>query len=387
MYPALAVLKALQEGVPDEGRSGVKVPSQGNLNARPDRKSDPLEILWVGGIDGMEVALLTREGIPLVTIPAAGIHGVGWRALPGNLMQIIRGFLSARGIIQQFRPSVMFFTGGYLAVPVALAGRMAGRKAHHPKTLLYVPDIEPGLALRALARLADHIAVSTEESMSYFPKSMPLTVTGYPTRRELTSWSREDARRTLNLYQDLPTLLVFGGSKGARSINQAVLANLPALLENVQIVHISGHLDWEMVKNAHMELKVDLASRYHPYPYLHQEMGAALVAADLVLSRAGAAILGEYPLFGLPAILVPYPYAWRYQEVNAQYLEKQGAAVVIEDEVLSAKLLEVVKGLLNDRPRFVSMRMAMASLARPQAAETIARLILEMASQVSQGRN
>lgn len=387
MYPALAVLQALQAGAPDNLESKLEDLQWGLQGAQVGERLESLEIIWVGSSGGMEVGLLNRAGIPLETIPVAGIHGVGWRALPGNIIKIVRGFLSARQIILRFRPQVMFFTGGYLAVPVALAGRFTGSRSSRPKTLLFVPDIEPGLALRVLSRFADCIALSTEESMAYFSRTIPLTVTGYPTRRELSAWSREEARRRLDLFQDLPTLLVFGGSKGARSINLAVLANLTSLLEIAQVVHISGNLDWEQVKSARDGLSKNQASRYHIYPYLHEEMGAALRAADLVLSRAGASILGEFPLFGLPAILVPYPYAWRYQQVNAEYLEKSGAALVIQDSILSERILEVVRSLFEDRQRLESMRLAMASLARPQAAESIASLIIDMASQVSWGRS
>lgn len=387
MYPALAVLQALRADVLDKPESELADFHPRRLDTEVNVSVNSLEILWVGSTDGMEVELLTRAGIPLETIPAAGIHGVGWRALPGNLLQILRGILCAHQIIRRFQPEVMLFTGGYLAVPVALAGRFSGSGGYRAKTLLFVPDIEPGLALRVLARFADRIALSTEESMSYFSRTIPLTVTGYPTRRELSSWSREEARRRLELFQDLPTLLVFGGSKGARSINLAVLDNLSALLEIAQLIHISGNLDWELVKNARESLSREQATRYHIYPYLHEEMGAVLRAADLVLSRAGASILGEFPLFGLPAILVPYPYAWRYQQVNAEYLERRGAAVVIQDSILSGKILEVVRNLFEDRQRLESMHLAMASLARPQAAENIAHLIIDMASQVSQGRS
>ena len=223
--------------------------------------------------------------------------------------------------------------------------------------------------------------------MSYFSGTVPLTVTGYPIRKELLSWTREESFRRLNLSQDLPTLLIFGGSKGAHSINLAVLENLSALLEMAQLIHISGYLDWEMVGNARQALHKEKASRYHIYPYLHKEMGAALKAADLVLSRAGASILGEFPLFGLPAILVPYPHAWRYQQVNAYYLEKQGAAIVIQDEILSRKIVEVVQAIITDRNRSDSMRLAMGSLARPLAAEAIAHLIFDLTSPGSQGRN
>jgi UDP-N-acetylglucosamine--N-acetylmuramyl-(pentapeptide) pyrophosphoryl-undecaprenol N-acetylglucosamine transferase len=287
--------------------------------------------------------------------------------------------LAARGILDRFRPHVLFFTGGYLAVPVALASRLPRSRRPRPKNLLYVPDIEPGLALRFLARLADYLALTTEESMEYFAYQRKIKVTGYPTRPGLHSWDLETARDAFDLAPDLPTLLVFGGSQGARSINRALFSILPQLLPEMQILHITGHLDWAAVKPVRSALVPELRARYHPYPYLYEEMGAALESADLVLSRAGASILGEYPLFGLPAILVPYPFAWRYQEVNARYLSKKGGAIILADGELDEKILPTIQTLMRDRVQREAMRASMHSLARPEASISIAGLIASLA--------
>lgn len=328
---------------------------------------------------GIESDLVQRAGVPFEAIPAAGVHGVGVRTLPGNLWQLGRGYRAARRLLNSFRPDTLFFTGGYVAVPVALAGRKI-------PTLLYVPDIEPGLALKALARFADRIALTTDDSRAFFPAHTGLAVTGYPTRPDLQAWTKEAALRALDLAPDLPTLLVFGGSKGARSINRALLRILPALLAEMQVVHLTGQLDWPEVQSAQADLAPDRAARYHAHPYLHAEMAATLAAADLVVSRAGASSLGEFPLFGLPAILAPYPYAWRYQQVNARYLEKRGAARILPDSDLPAKLLPLVQELMRDRPMREQMRRAMQSLARPDAALSIADLLLDLAQSHSQER-
>src|SRR5581483_11260122 len=345
VYPALAVLRA--------------------LNA----KHPGVETLWVGGEGGMETELVNREGIPFTTIPAAGLHGVGLRALPRNLIQLSRGVAASQKILREFKPDVLFFTGGYVAGPMAFAGRKI-------PTLLFVPDIEPGLAFGSLARFADVIAVTTEESQKYFTQK--ITVTGYPLRADLGAWTRQKGRAALKLDDDSPVLLIVGGSKGARSINQVIVPNLPALLEMTQVVHITGQLDWEAVEIARAGLTSAQRTRYHAYPYLHEEMGAALAAADLVIARAGASTLGEFPFFGLPAILVPYPHAWRYQKVNADYLAERGAAVMLEDELISGELLTVVKDLLDNPSKREAMQKAMKSLNRPQAAQSIAERIIAL---------
>jgi undecaprenyldiphospho-muramoylpentapeptide beta-N-acetylglucosaminyltransferase len=345
VYPALSVLQSLKD----------------KLDA----------VLWVGGEGGMEAELVARAGVPYTAIPAAGVHGVGLRALPGNLWRLLRGLFAARRIISGFRPDAIFFTGGYVAAPVAVAGMRIS-------SLLYVPDIQPGLALRFLSYFARIIALTTEDSRRYFNRKAYLEVTGYPTRPELGRWDRSQARALLNLNHDLPILLVAGGSKGARTINKPLVAALEDLLLICQIIHISGSLDWDMVQDARKALPPALQPRYHIYSYLHEEMGAALAAADLAISRAGASTLGEYPLFGLPAILVPYQFAWKYQRVNAGYLAKHAAALILPAEQLPAQLLPTIRDLFSSPEKLEGMRQSMRSLARPGAAAHIARLLLTL---------
>jgi UDP-N-acetylglucosamine--N-acetylmuramyl-(pentapeptide) pyrophosphoryl-undecaprenol N-acetylglucosamine transferase len=144
-------------------------------------------------------------------------------------------------------------------------------------------------------------------------------------------------------------------------------------------------LDWEEIQSAQASLPKELAAHYHAMPYLH-EMGAALAAADLVIARAGASTLGEFPLFQLPAVLVPYPYAWRYQKVNADYLVQRGAAIMVKDERLSNELIPTVQRLSRDPQGLQRMREAMRALARPQAAQHLANLVLELAAPRAQSR-
>jgi UDP-N-acetylglucosamine--N-acetylmuramyl-(pentapeptide) pyrophosphoryl-undecaprenol N-acetylglucosamine transferase len=324
----------------------------------------------------MEAELVKRAGIPFTSIPAAGLHGVGLRALPRNLLQLTRGAFASRRILQDYRPDVLFFTGGFIAGPLAFAARTHPFSTGNIPTLLYVPDLEPGMALKFLAHFADRIAVSTEDSQKYFKTKV--AVTGYPLRADLIAWTRQSGRAALKLDHKLPVLLIVGGSKGARSINQAVAPGLPKLLETAQIVHVTGHLDWEAAEKASAGLTAAQSARYHVFPYLYEEMGAALAAADLAVTRAGASTLGELPLHGLPAVLVPYPHAWHYQKVNADYLVQQGAAVMLPDELLRQQLLPVITDLLENPSKRRAMQVAMHSLSRPQAAQAIADQLVEL---------
>ncbi len=372
VYPAFAVLQAM--GYETQGRPE----NEETIGTPSTRISLPpgLSVLWVGSVGGMEGDLVRRANLPFEAIPAAGVHGVGLKALPGNLRRLVGGYRKAWKILRAYRPDVLFFTGGYVSVPLAMAGRKT-------PSVLYVPDIEPGLALKTIARFSYFIALSAEESRDYFPRHTHLSITGYPTRPDLKTWSNDTALEKFNLSPEIPTLLVLGGSKGARSINHALLSVLPELLSEMQVIHISGHLDWEDVKSARniiaTKVALNLVNRYRIFPYLHEEMGAALSAADLVISRAGASCLGEFPLFGLPAILVPYPYAWKYQQVNAQYLAQKEAAVILNDADLPDRLLVVIRELMHDSDRRERMSQSMVRLARPEAASSIAELLENLA--------
>lgn len=332
-----------------------------------------MEPLYVGGAGSVEERLAGRAGLRFAGVPAGGVHGMApWRAVR-NLVKLARGFLAAMRLGQRERPQALFVTGGYASVPVALAAWTL-----RVPILLYLPDVEPGMAVRFIARLATRVAVTTGDSRPFFP-AVKTVVTGYPIRQAFAGLDRQAARKRLGLGSGMPVVLVFGGSHGARSINRAVAGSLEALLREAQVVHVSGELDWPWVAERAESLRSDLQTRYHPYPYLHEEMGQALAAADLAVCRAGASILGELPAFGLPAVLVPYPHAWRYQRVNAEWLAARGAAVVLEDERLREDLLPTVCDLLADRERRARMRERSRALARPDAAARIAGELAAMA--------
>ncbi len=332
-----------------------------------------MQPLYVGGLNSVEERLAERAGLRFVGVPAGGVHGLTvWRAA-GNAVKLLRGLLAALRLGRRERPQVLFVTGGYASVPVATAAWML-----RTPILLYLPDIEPGLAVRWIARLASRVAVTTEDSRAYFPAGK-CVVSGYPVRSELLTVTRQAARTQLGLAAEGSVLLVFGGSSGARSINQALCSVLEPILQETEVVHVSGELDWPWVAEQAERLPAALCARYHPYAYLHGEMAAALAAADLAVCRAGASVLGELPAVGLPAILVPYPHAWRYQRVNGEWLAARGAAVVLEDRRLAQDLLPTVSGLLGDRRRLGEMRERAATLARPHAAMDLAQLLRALA--------
>ncbi len=329
----------------------------------------------MGTDDGMEAELVSRHDIAFVGLPGGGLHGIRLLNAVRNGWDLARAAFVARRHLERERPAAILTTGGYVSGPVALAARWVG-----VPLMVFLPDVEPAQSVRFVSRMAQRVATTVPESTSYFAGDKAV-VTGYPLGYRVTKWNRAEGREALDLPEDEPVLLVFGGSRGARSINRALLADVERLVAWAHVVHITGTLDWPEVEAARQRLPEATLARYHAFSYLHERMGAALAAADLVISRAGAGTLGEFPYFGLPAILVPYPYAWRYQKVNAQWLVDRGAAVIVEDADLEARLLPTVRRLFAEGTRLAAMREAARSLARLDAARRVAEHLLDLAQE------
>jgi UDP-N-acetylglucosamine--N-acetylmuramyl-(pentapeptide) pyrophosphoryl-undecaprenol N-acetylglucosamine transferase len=351
VYPALAIAEALTGLYP-----GVS-------------------LSFVGSVGGFERPLVDEAGISFASydeVLAGPLHGVGLLRAVFGAVKMALGTLQSLWLMGRRRPCSLLLTGGWVGLPVALAAWL-----WRVPILIFVPDIEPGASIRVLRRFARQIALTVPDSQVYFP-GQKTVITGYPLRRQMREATREKAIQFFGLNPACKTLLVFGGSRGARALNYALLDILAALLEKgVQVIHVTGTLDWPDME-AKLSAMTD-ATGYHAYPYLHQEMGLAMAAADLVVSRAGASVLGEFPVFSLPAILVPYPYAWRYQKVNADYLAGQGAAIRMDEADLEKSLLPTIESLLFDEKRLAAMRTAAGQSAQVDGAERAAAVLATLA--------
>lgn len=324
----------------------------------------------------MEAALVRRAEVAFAGIPAGAVHGVGVGRMARGAWRTLRGIVAAWRLIGRFRPNAVLLTGGFVGVPVSIAAWLRRVPA-----VVFLPDIEPGLALKVMARLAWRVAATTADSAAWVSASK-LVPTGYPLREQFLTVTRGGARARLGIPDGERVLLIYGGSKGARSINRAALSALPDLLRRAVVIHVTGEADWKEVEDARKELSAADQARYLAHAYLHEEMVDAMAAADLVICRSGASSLGELPALGLPAILAPYPHAWRYQRVNADYLAARGAAFVLEDAALSdpergmaARAIQ----LLDDAPALEAMRQASRRLARLDGADNIAVLLAKAA--------
>lgn len=357
VYPALAVVEVLLRSKP----AGTAVPTL--------TESD---LLWIGSRGGIEEEIVSHAGIRFSGLAAGGLRGKSLPVRARNAARIASSVGGARGILDRLQPDAALVTGGYACVAVTLAAWL-----QRVPVLIYLPDIVPGLAIRFLSRFATRVAVTSEES-HYHLRRDKVVVTGYPVRSGIGVLGKAQAIQAMGLKPGERTLLVFGGSRGARSINRALVAGLGELLQVCQVIHISGRLDADWVAGSAKSLPEGLQARYHHYAYLH-DMSQALAAADLAVARAGAATMGEFPAVGLPSVLVPYPYSGQHQQSNAEYMEQNGAARMLLDADLQEKLVPTILQLLNDEEALATMRESAKAMARPDAAEAIARQLWQIA--------
>ncbi|MBU0491384.1 MAG: UDP-N-acetylglucosamine--N-acetylmuramyl-(pentapeptide) pyrophosphoryl-undecaprenol N-acetylglucosamine transferase [Chloroflexi bacterium] len=337
--------------------------------------AEPLTVLYVGRSDGMEQDIVGRTDLPFRGLRmGGGLRGVPPWVAAGNAALMLRAGWEALGVVRDFDPAVTFVTGGFVCVPVVLASWV-----RRVPVLVYLPDIEPGLAVRFLAHFATRIAATAEASRAYLP-AHKVVVTGYPVRPALWTTDRAAARAHWGLEPTDRLLLVFGGSQGAHSINMAVGRDLERLTEAAVVIHVCGRDDEADFAARRAALPAHLQDRYRPYGYLH-EMPLALVAADLAVSRAGASALGEYPATGLPSVLIPYPHAGAHQYHNARHMVAAGAAVLLEnDELRTQGLWPTVQPLLDDPDRRTTMVQTARALARPEAVSHIGTLLTGLAA-------
>lgn len=245
---------------------------------------------------------------------------------------------------------------------------------------LWVGDAIPGRALRAVAGWSSGIGLTFEPAMRAMPRGRA-TVTGNPVRGSLLKWTRADGRRALGLAPDVPVILVTGGSQGSERINSATLSGLKRLVRRAVVVHHTGPAHLPRAQAQRALLPEADRERYQPHGYLHEEMGAALAAADLVVGRAGSSSIAEPLAFGVPLVLVPFGAAMNaHQAANARAAAELGAAVILPESDLDGdRLVSVVTGLLDDPARLGRMAANAKSAGRPEAASAIARAVLALA--------
>jgi UDP-N-acetylglucosamine--N-acetylmuramyl-(pentapeptide) pyrophosphoryl-undecaprenol N-acetylglucosamine transferase len=362
------------------GTAGHVLPAVATAQAL-QRMAPHLTVAFAGLPGSLEERLVTASGYTLHHIDAVPLPRRVSLDLLRVLPRLLRAVRGTRDLLVAESVSAVVSFGGYVALPVSLAAR--GRIPQ----VLHEQNSRPGLANRIAARYAERVALTFPASADGFRRTPRTHVTGNPVQqrlRELDLVARRSGGRTrLGLDPHRPTLLVFGGSQGARSINSAVAAAAAAWQSlGLQVLHLTGPTGHDAAMEAWRAAGVDPeveGSDVRVVPFL-DDMADAYAAADLVVSRAGATTIAELSVLGLPAVLIPYPHATAdHQRGNAESLASAGAAVLLDDADLDpATLTEAVAPIVTDVERAGRMSLAMRSWARPNAAEALARLVLQV---------
>lgn len=332
------------------------------------------EVRFFGQSTHLEATLVPQEGFALFTVEVSGFD----RSRPWTLVSaLVRTILAERAIGKVMAaegvPDVAVGFGAYVELPLV---RWCAR--HGVPYVLHEQNSVPGLANKVSARKATTLALSFPAARAAFEgrtgAATRVCTTGNPVRRSVVEASREEGRAAFGIADDETLLLVFGGSLGARHLNQGVAALKDELLarEGLRIVHSTGRGEYDSVVR-NLALDDYGSSRWQVVPYI-EDMGLALAAADLVLSRAGASSVAEIAARAVPSMLVPYPFATEdHQTTNARLLADGGAAVVVRDEVIDTPAFsQALLSLVDEPARRAQMRAAAHRLAQDRAASALA---------------
>ena len=332
------------------------------------RRDSAAKVLFVGTARGLETRLVPQAGFELSLIDSAGLKNVSFVARLKGLAILPKSFVSARRLIRAFKPDVVVGAGGYVSGPVVLMAAFSGRP-----TLVMESNALPGWTNRVLARFVNRAAVSFEQALPYFRGKG--VVTGNPVRREffeIPPKIREPGKLSL---------LIFGGSQGARALNEAMVAALPLLKSlpvTLRIRHQTGPADFERVKAAYAAAGWNENAEVRSYI---DDMMSDFAAADLVICRAGATTTAELIAAGKASIMVPFPYAADdHQRKNAEALQAAGAArMIVQQELSGERLVKELATLVREPQQIARMEEASRRLAHGDSAVAATNLISELA--------
>lgn len=326
------------------------------------------KIIFVGTDRGLEAKLIPKTKYELKIISVRGFVGKSINEKAKSIMKLFKSVAECKHIINTNTPDIVFGVGGYASLPMVFTASL--KKI---PTVILEQNTVPGLANKILGRFADAVAITYPETIEYFPKEK-VYLTGTPIRREILSGDRERAVKIFKLEEGRLTILIFGGSLGARKINKAITEGLSYLIplrDKIQIIHQTGDGDLSWVQSEYK----NLSFKATVLPFIF-DMAEAYSMADLIICRAGASTVAEITALGKASILIPYPYAaYNHQEINARRLLSRGACELILDKELNGEIIakKIFKILANPE---IKREMEMASLAFGKA--TAAEKIIEI---------
>ncbi len=325
------------------------------------------QILFIGTSQGIGSSPIPKKGFLFETVAATGFVGKGILARVKAIGAIPIGLLQALKILKNFGPQLVIGIGGYVAVPVMLAATLL-----RIKRVILEPNVVPGLVNKMVAPLC-HLVVTAFEASNDKLYSTKIQRLGIPVRPEITQ------AKPPRQKEDIQTLLILGGSQGAKSINRAMIESLPFLAEKksqLSIIHQTGKSDFESIQTEYDQAKFN--AKVSPFI---DDMASAYSEADLIISRAGAGTLSEIGVVGKPALLIPFPYAGGHQIENAKAFVAIGAAVMVLDQDLRGeRLAALILSLLSESVRLENMALAAKTQGKPKAAEEIVTQCIALAT-------
>jgi UDP-N-acetylglucosamine--N-acetylmuramyl-(pentapeptide) pyrophosphoryl-undecaprenol N-acetylglucosamine transferase len=348
IYPALALIREIKKDAKD------------------------VNFLYIGTKRGLESKLVTRENIPFQSIHITGFKRSLSFENVKTIVRFLKGVKESRKMLKEFKADVVVGTGGYVCGPVVYAAAKLGIP-----TIIHEQNSVPGLTNKFLSRYVDRIAVCFEEAKAFFP-NQKVVLTGNPRASEVLNQDGIKGRLSVGLSTSKPVVLIVGGSRGAKPINEAVLKSLAQLGKKpYQVLYVTGDVHYDEVKK-----EVELIGNPENViikPFIHN-MPEILSGTDLIVARAGATTLAELTSLGIPSILIPSPYVTNnHQEKNARSLSDHNAAkILLENELTANKLIDEIDQILLNEEKLTRMKEASKKLGIPDAAKRLYNVMLEL---------
>jgi len=340
---------------------------------REIKKKDPnAEFLYIGTEKGLESTIVPRENIPFKSIHITGFRRKLSFENIKTVLRFLKGVTDSKRILKEFNADVVIGTGGYVCGPVVYAAAKLGIP-----TIIHEQNSIPGLTNKFLSRYVDRIGICFEDARQYFPAEK-VVMTGNPRASEVLGQDGKKGRQSVGLKDNQPAVLIFGGSRGAKPLNEAVLKSLTEMgSKPYQVLYITGDVHYEEVKK-----EVELIGNPENViikPFIHN-MPEVLAGIDLTVARAGATTLAELTSLGIPSILIPSPYVTdNHQEKNALALSThQAAELLLEKDLTGPKLIEKIDGILTNSEKLIEMKSASKRLGIQDAANRMHQLIKEL---------
>jgi UDP-N-acetylglucosamine--N-acetylmuramyl-(pentapeptide) pyrophosphoryl-undecaprenol N-acetylglucosamine transferase len=334
------------------------------------------EILYVGRQEGLESEIVPNHGLEYESIPITYLKKKTIRWMVKYVVSLCKALLRSRKIINDFKPDVIIGTGGYVTGPLLFMGQQMG-----VKTVLHESNAFPGKANRFFSKKAHIVFISYEGARKHFTDASQVILSGTPVRKEFSTVNRDKSRQALGINDDEFLVVSFGGSGGAKKLNESVMELMKKLSgeEKLRYIHVTGKAYYNVFLKRQLDLDIRFEDNVSVMPYI-EDMPLYMSAADLLITRGGALTLSELMVLGTPSILVPSPNVTdNHQEHNVRALSDQGAAILLkEDDMDYFTLYQKIESLKDNPKELADMRQALSKLSENDATSVIVKALSKL---------